>query len=155
MPVDRVRAFLEERGYSGEIHHTDGTIFTVDDASKSVGAPPEEILKSLVFLVDDQPTLILMSGINKVDRKKIALATGKAKSRVKMASPDYVFESFGFKVGGVPPVGYSPCLPALIDRDIFCFSTVWAAAGSDQDFFPIEPPLLQEYTGGLVVDLKE
>lgn len=155
MPLEKVRSFLQERGYKGDIHHTDGTIFTVEDASKSVGAPPEEILKSLVFLVDGEPTLILMSGVNKVDRKKIASATGKAKSRVKMASPDYVFETFGFKVGGVPPVGYGSDLPALIDRDLFSFEKVWAAAGTDQDFFPIEPEVLQEYTGGTVVDLKD
>lgn len=154
MPVKRVRRFLDSRGYSGGIHHTEDTIFTVEDASKAVGAPPEEILKSLIFMVDGDPTLLLMSGINKVDVKKVSLATGKAKSRIKMASPDYVLESFGFKVGGVPPVGYEPSLPALIDEDVFSFDVVWAAAGTDHDFFPIAPEDLKEYTDGVAVDLK-
>lgn len=154
MPVTKVKDFLDSRGYSGDIHHTEDTIFTVEDASKAVGAPPEEILKSLIFMVDGKPTLVLMSGINKVDSKKIAIATSKAKSRIKMASPDYVFETFGFKVGGVPPLGYQPLLPALIDEDIFSFEVVWAAAGTDHDFFPIAPAVLRDYTDGTVADLR-
>ncbi len=155
MPVKKVKGFLALHGYGGDIHHTEDTIFTVEDASSAVGAPPEEILKSLIFMVDGDPMLVLMSGINKVDRKKVSLATGKAKSRIKMASPDYVLESFGFRVGGIPPVGYEPPLPALIDEEVFSFDIVWAAAGTDHDFFPIAPQDLKDYTDGLVADLKE
>jgi len=54
-PVEKVRAFLEGAGYEGEIFHSEETIRTVDDASRSVGAPPEEILKTLVLLADGEP----------------------------------------------------------------------------------------------------
>ena len=57
-PVARVRAFLDQAGYAGVIHFTDDTIFTVEDASRAVGAPPEEILKSLLLLVDGENTYI-------------------------------------------------------------------------------------------------
>lgn len=154
MPVGKVKHFLDSHGYGGNIHHSEDTIFTVEDASKAVGAPPEEILKSLIFMVDGDPTLLLMSGVNKVDIKKVSLVTGKAKSRIKMASPEYVLESFGFRIGGIPPVGYEPSLPALIDEDVFSFDVVWAAAGTDHDFFPIAPQELKKYTDGMVVDMK-
>ncbi len=152
--VERVKKFLADMGYEGNIHHTEDTIFTVDDASRAVGAPPAEILKSLIFLVSGRPVLILMSGVNKVDGKKVAVVTETPKSKVKMASPDFVFEKFGYRVGGVPPVGYDPSLPALIDEDLLNFDIVWAAAGTDHDFFPIRPETLLEYTGGSFVDVR-
>ncbi len=153
--VDKVRAFLDAQGYEGSIRHTEETIFTVEDASVAVGVAPDKILKSLIFLVNREPTLVLMSGSNKVAPKKIALAAGVSKSKIRMAQPEYVLETFGYRVGGVPPVGYDTLLPALIDQDIARFSVVWAAAGSDHDFFPIAPDTLIAYTKGRMVDLKE
>lgn len=152
--VGRVREFLARMGYGGRIRHTEDTIFTVDDASRAVGAPPEEILKSLIFLVSGRSVLMLMSGVNRVDAKKAALAVQTSKNKIKMASPDFVFQNFGYRVGGVPPVGYEPMLPAFLDKDLLKYPTVWAAAGTDHDFFPIEPEKLREYTDGEFVDLK-
>lgn len=152
--VKKVRDFLETVGYDGKIRHTEDTIFTVEDASRAVGAPEEEILKSLIFLVSGEPVLVLMSGVNKGDGKKIALCAGVSKSRIKMASPDFVFCNFGYKVGGVPPVGYDPPIRAFLDEDLLKYETVWAAAGTDHDFFPIGPEKLREYTKGEFLDLK-
>ena len=114
--VRRVRAALNTAGCADiGIKITEDTIFTVEDASKAVGAPAEEILKSLVFLVDDVPTLVLMSGANRVDSKEVARA--RQGKKVKMATPEYVYEHFGFRVGGVPPLGYPVPMPALLDED--------------------------------------
>lgn len=153
--VLKVKHFLDEKGYEGEIHHTDDTIFTVEDASRSVGAPPEEILKSLIFRVNDRSILLLMSGSNRVDQKKVAQILEVSKSRVKMASPDFVYESFGFQVGGVPPVGYPSALFTIIDEDVFKYDVVWAAAGTDHDFFPVKPDVLREYTEGIVKSVSK
>ena len=145
-PVENVRAFLRERGYPDSITFSEETIFTVDDASRAVGAPPAHILKSLVFLVDEEPLLVLMSGINKVDVKKVRSACNAKK--VRMADPEFVCRWSGFQVGGVPPVGYPEEIPALLDEDLFLYPVVWAAAGSDHAFFPVSPEDLQNMTGG-------
>ena len=109
-PVEKVQKALDELHYDGRIIHSDATIFTVEDASKAIGVTPGEILKSLIFMVDGQPWLVLMSGPNKAHSGKIKrLSQGH---HVTMASPDYVFENFGFRIGGVPPVGYPQALPA-------------------------------------------
>ena len=152
--VSKVRAALDRGGCADvKIKLTENTIFTVEDATLAVGAPAEEILKSLVFLVDERPTLVLMSGANRVDLKAVAReAKGK---KVKMASPDYVFERFGFKVGGVPPIGYPIQMEALLDEDLFQYPVVWSAAGTDHAFFPVEPKRLQELTKGVKVSLKK
>ena len=69
-PVEKVRAFLREKGYPDQITISEETIFTVEDASRAVGAPPAHILKSLVFIADERPVLALMSGVNKVNPKE-------------------------------------------------------------------------------------
>ena len=145
-PVEKVRAFLRERGYPDTITFSEETIFTVDDASRAVGAPPAHILKSLVLLVDETPVLALMSGINRVDARKVRSACSAKK--VRMADPEYVYRWSGFQVGGVPPVGYPEAIPALLDEDLFLYPVVWAAAGSDHAFFPVSPGDLQKMTGG-------
>ncbi|MDR1622816.1 MAG: YbaK/EbsC family protein [Synergistaceae bacterium] len=152
--IEKVRAALDAAGCADiKIKLTENTIFTVEDATEAVGAPAEEILKSLVFLVDGRPTLVLMSGANRVDLKAVAReAKGK---KVKMAVPDYVFENFGFKVGGVPPIGYPIQMQALLDEDLFRYPVVWSAAGTDHAFFPIEPARLLELTKGVKVFLKK
>jgi prolyl-tRNA editing enzyme YbaK/EbsC (Cys-tRNA(Pro) deacylase) len=152
--VKKVRAALDANGCADvKIKVTEETIFTVEDASKVVGVPAEEILKSLVFLVDGCPVLALMSGANRVDIRAVARAAEGGK--VKMASPEYVLEHFGFRVGGVPPTGYPTRIPALLDEDLFRYPVVWAAAGTDHAFFPIEPERLLALTGGLKVSLKK
>jgi prolyl-tRNA editing enzyme YbaK/EbsC (Cys-tRNA(Pro) deacylase) len=152
--VKKVRAALDAYGYDDiKIKVTEETIFTVEDAARAVGAPAEEILKSLVFLVDERPILVLMSGANRVDLRAVA-REGKGK-KAKMASPEYVFERFGFKVGGVPPTGYPDRLPALLDEDLFRYPVVWAAAGTEHAFFPIEPERLLDLTRGVRVPIKK
>ncbi|MDY3868579.1 MAG: YbaK/EbsC family protein [Pyramidobacter sp.] len=145
-PVSKVQAALDALHYDGKIIHSDATIFTVDDASKAIGVQPAEILKSLIFMVDGSPWLVLMSGPNKVHSGKIKRLTKGHK--VTMASPDYVYENFGFKIGGVPPVGYPVQLPALLDDDLWKYDTVWAAAGTDHAFFPISPETLLHFVNG-------
>ena len=151
--VQKVRDALDANGCSDiKIKITEETIFTVEDASKAVGAPPEEILKSLIFLVDGRPTLVLMSGANRVHLRAVGRET-KGK-KIQMAPAEYVFENFGFKIGGVPPIGYATQMPALVDEDLFLHSVVWSAAGTDHAFFPIEPERLLKLTGGVRASLK-
>lgn len=152
-PVQKVQKALDALHYSGKIIHSDATIFTVSDASKAIGVTEPEILKSLIFLVDGSPCLVLMSGSNKVQSGKVKRASGG--HRVTMMSPDDVLAKFGFKIGGVPPIGYDEKLPCLMDEDLWKYETVWAAAGTDHAFFPIAPQTLLEYTNGKKVTLKK
>ena len=152
-PIRKVERYLKEVGCAAPIRTTDDTIFTVEDASRAVGAPAREILKSLMLFADDRPVLALMSGVNRVDLKKVRKFLNARK--VKMASPEWVFEYSGFRIGGVPPVGYPARLPALLDEDLFLFETVWAAAGTDHAIFPVSPEELVRITGGTATDIRK
>ena len=154
-PASAVAAFLKEAGCASEIKHTEATIFTVSDASAAVGAPEPEILKSILLRVDHGKSfaLALMSGINRVDTKKIRKLLGV--SHVSFAAAEDCERWSGFKPGGVPPVGYPEQPPTLLDEDMFAYGAVWAAAGTDHDFFPVAPDELMRITGGTKADIRK
>lgn len=154
-PVDSVRFFLRDNYYKGEVFHTDATIFTVRDAALAIGVPEPEILKSILLRVNrgEYFALALMSGVNRVEAKKLKKIL--CASHVCFADPDTCREWFGFSPGGVPPVGYSEQPRTLLDEDLFMYDTVWAAAGTDHDFFPVSPDELQRLTRGQKADIKK
>ena len=153
-PSGKVKAFLEASGCEASIVHSEGSIFTVEDASRIVGVPPEQILKSLLFVTDEgEWALALMSGSNRVNDKKVKRALGT--SKVRMGTAEAIKEFSGFEPGGVPPVGYPTPPRALLDADLFLYDVVWSAAGTDHDFFPISPDELLRITGGVKADIKK
>lgn len=153
--VERVKKFLRDCGCASQIKITDATIFTVADASAAVGAPEEEILKSILLSVNHGKSfaLALMSGVNLVDTKKIKKLLGV--SQVSFANRELCAEWSGFRPGGVPPVGYPEQPPTLVDEDLFRYATVWAAAGTDHAFFPISPEELLRITCGKRGEIKK
>ena len=154
-PVERVRKALDGAGANDiEIITADATIFTVDDAAKAIGVTQAEILKSLILVADKEtPFLVLMCGANKVDAKKAAKIIGH--NRARMMPPEEVYGRYGYHVGGVPPVGYDEDLKVLLDGDLFSHKVVWAAAGTDHAFFPVEPERLMAITNGTRADIRK
>ena len=125
---------------------------TAQDAANAIGVSVGQIVKSLVFAVDGEVVMAYVSGANQLDEKKLAAAAGGAKcSRV---DADAVREATGFPIGGVPPFGHSTQLRVFIDPDLLQYDEVWAAAGTWNDVFGIEPHKLVEASGGAVTDLK-
>ncbi len=129
----------------------DGTK-TAADAAAAIGVDIGQIVKSLIFAVDGEVVLAYVSGANQLDEKKLAAAAGGAKcARV---DADVVREATGFPIGGVPPFGHTKQLRVFIDPDLLQYDEVWAAAGTWNDVFGIEPHKLLEASGGAVTDLK-
>ena len=125
---------------------------TAQDAANAIGVPVGAIVKSLVFGVDDEVVMALVSGSNQLDEKKLAAAAGGAKcSRV---DADAVRAATGFPIGGVPPLGLETKLRIFMDPDLLQYDEVWAAAGTWNDVFPIDPRVLQRVTSGEVVELR-
>jgi Cys-tRNA(Pro) deacylase len=125
---------------------------TAQDAANAIGVAVGQIVKSLVFAVDGVVLMAYVSGANQLDEKKLAAAAGGMKcSRV---DADAVREATGFPIGGVPPFGHSTKLRIFIDPDLLQFDEVWAAAGTWNDVFPINPSDLQRVTNGVVVEIK-
>jgi Cys-tRNA(Pro) deacylase len=124
---------------------------TAQDAANAIGVAVGQIVKSLVFAVDGEIVMAYVSGANQLDEKKLAAAAGGSKcSRV---DADAVREATGFPIGGVPPFGLATQLRIFVDPDLLQYDEVWAAAGTWNDVFPIDPKLLQRFTNGFVVEI--
>jgi Cys-tRNA(Pro) deacylase len=125
---------------------------TAADAATAIGVSVGQIVKSLVFGVDSEIVMALVSGSNQLDEKKLAVAAGGAKcSRV---DADAVRAATGYPIGGVPPFGHSTQLRVFVDPDLLQYDEVWAAAGTWNDNFGAAPADIVRVSGGVVTDLK-
>ncbi len=150
--VSRVVSAAKERGLEISTKRFPEGTKTAADAAAAIGVTVGQIVKSLVFGVDGEIVMALVSGSNQLDEKKLALAAGGAKcARV---DADAVREATGFPIGGVPPLGLATQMRIFIDPDLLQYDEVWAAAGTWNDVFAIKPDSLVLSTGGLMVDLK-
>ena len=155
-PIERVKNALAESGLDANlVRELPADTSTAEAAARAVGAPQGSIVKSLIFLADGAPLLVLVSGDQRADTKRLRATLGLSKRRLRIARPGEVLEQTGFEVGGVPPVGHREPLRTLIDRTLSRFETVWAAAGSAHAVFPIAYELLLTITEGEVMDLVE
>jgi prolyl-tRNA editing enzyme YbaK/EbsC (Cys-tRNA(Pro) deacylase) len=148
----RVARALEELGLQVDIVQFPDSTRTAQQAASAVGTTVGQIVKSLVFVADGEPILLLVSGSNRVDPDKVSRVLGK---QIERADAETVRLATGFAIGGVPPVGHRRRLLTLIDRDLLDYERVWAAAGTPNAVFAIDPRDLVRATGGQVVDLKE
>lgn len=129
----------------------DGTK-TAADAAEAIGCERAQIASSLAFVADEL-LVVVTSGANSVDTRK--LATLRGVHTASMADPDDVQEVLGYVIGGVPPFCHETTVPVYVDETLLEFDTVWAAAGSPDGVFPIAPETLVELSGGDVVDIAE
>ena len=150
--VSRVVSAAKERGLDIVTKRFPEGTKTAADAAAAIGVTVGQIVKSLVFGVDGEIVMALVSGSNQLDEKKLALAAGGAKcARV---DADAVREATGFPIGGVPPFGHATQLRVFVDPDLLQYDEVWAAAGTWNDNFGAAPADIVRVAGGVVTDLK-
>jgi len=126
---------------------------TAEDAARAVGCPLGAIVKSLLFLAEERPVLVLASGDRQVDTAKLAKLLGIGRKKLKMADAEAVRRHTSYAVGGVPPLGHPQCLPTYVDSELARFDTLYAAAGSADALFAIERDELLRVAAGRLADI--
>ncbi len=149
-PVERVRATLSEVAPELRVVEFTESTATAPLAAAAVGCDVGAIVKSLCFLIDGRPVLVLVAGDQKADDRKLGALFGVNKGKVKIADAVTVERVTGFSPGGVPPVGHTTRVPVIIDQTLERYETVYAAAGSSNSIFAIPLVRLVEITGGQV-----
>ena len=124
----RLAERLDRRGLSIQVRRLSDSARTAALAAAALEVEVGQIVKSLVFLRHDEPVLVLCAGDRRVDAERLALAPAPA-DRVRAVT--------GFSIGGVPPLGHDVDLPTTVDASLRRFDTVWAAAGTPHDVFPV------------------
>lgn len=143
--VDRVVRDLSEKGVAAEVRWLDDAASTAAQAAVALGIHVGQIANSLVFLLDDEPILVLTSGSHRVDTEWLGEQLGGVISR---APAERVKAATGQVIGGVAPVGHPAPLRTYVDTALAGHEVVWAAAGHAHTLFATDFDELVRVTGG-------
>jgi len=125
---------------------------TAAEAAQAVGCQLGQIAKSIVFQSEKgNPVLVIASGANRIAEEKLEKILGE---KIQKADADFVRQETGFVIGGVPPFGHKKKIVTFIDKDLFNFSEIWAAAGDSFSVFKTTASELVKITDGQVVEVK-
>lgn len=133
---EHVQQTLEALGLPGRVQTFDESTRTAQEAAHAVGCELGQIVKTLFFMADGRPTIALVAGDRQVDTSALAELLGVGRKRLKMGSPDEVFDITGYRVGGVSPVGCRQPCDVVVDDSLQRFEEIWAAAGASNAVFP-------------------
>ena len=136
-PVERVARFLREATVESRVEEFPEGTPTAEDAARAVGCDVGQIVKSLVFVCDGRPVLVMIGGDRRADSAKVASAVPCEKA--KIAGPDAVREATGFEPGAVAPFPLPAIQTILIDEELLLHEVVWAGAGSHNHVVAITP----------------
>ena len=143
-------AALRERGHPNGPRWLEVAARTSQEAADALGVTVGQIAKSVIFRrkSDERAVLVVASGDRRVDEKKVAALVGGPIGR---ADAEFVKARTGFSIGGVAPLAHAEPPLTLIDRDLFRFDAIWAAAGHPNGVFCLAPADLPGLTGGAPV----
>lgn len=130
----KVQQALDAYGLALQVVELPGSTRTAAEAAAAVGCTVAQIAKSLIFRTarTGQPVLVIASGINRVDEKRVGELIGEP---IGKADAGFVRTQTGFVIGGVPPVGHTTPLQTLVDEDLLQYTEIWAAAGTPNAVF--------------------
>ena len=151
-PVARVAEVLQRAGIDARVEEFPEGTPTAGAAAKAVGASRAQIVKSLVFVCDGRPTLVLVPGDRRADENKVAVAAGTRYARV--ARPDEVRAATGFEPGGVAPFPAPGVAQVLIAGELLGHERVWVGAGSERHMAGLSPLDLARLTKARAAELS-
>ena len=127
MSLEKAKEYLQKYGLEKRIMEFDVSSATVEEASKAINCKQEEIAKTLSFIVDNTPILIVVSGDSKIDNSKFKT---EFHTKAKMIPFDSVEELIGHAVGGVCPFGINKNVEVYLDNSLKRFKIIYPACGS-------------------------
>jgi prolyl-tRNA editing enzyme YbaK/EbsC (Cys-tRNA(Pro) deacylase) len=149
----RVAQALAEHGHPHPPRWLAVAARTSQEAADVLGVQVGQIAKSVIFRrrADDTAVLVVTSGDRRVDEKRVAAIIGP----LGRADAEFVKQRTGFSIGGVAPLAHASPALTLIDRELFRFDEVWAAAGHPNGVFRLSPAQLERLTGAPVADVVQ
>lgn len=144
MAIDRVRAYFRQWNMEDRILEFDGSSATVELAAAAVGCEPQRIAKTLSFMADGAPILIVTAGDAKVSNAKYKAVF---RTKAKMLSFEDAERLTGHAVGGVCPFAVNAGVTVYLDASLQRFDTVFPACGSSNSAIELSIPELETCSG--------
>ena len=141
MAIERVREYFRNFGIEDRVQEFDVSSATVELAAEALNCEPCRIAKTLSFMVNDEPILIVAAGDTKIDNHKYKTRFG---TKAKMLTPDEVTSLIGHAVGGVCPFAINPGVTVYLDESLKRFGTVFPACGSSNSAIELTIPELEK-----------
>ncbi len=146
-----LQQFIDENQITAEILPMEEDTPTVPDAARALGVGEDQIIKSLVFLVDGQPALVIANGTHKVENRLVARHYGVGRKRAKMARPEQALEITGYIVGAMPPFGHRTRLRTIVDPDVVTQQVIFGGGGEINAMLRMMAEELVHATGAEIV----
>ena len=146
MSQERAEKYLESKGFLDHVIRLEASTATVAEAADALGVEPGMIAKTMSFLLDDQPILILTEGTARVENRKYK---DTFHIKAKMISFEEVEQWIGHAPGGVCPFGINDGVKVYLDESLRRFETVYPAAGDDHSAVKLTIPELEEVAGAV------
>ncbi len=159
-----LQAYLDDHDIAAEIVYPGEPTPNVPAAAEALGVEPDQIVKSLIFLVHDKLFLIYGCGTRRVDMDRLAERLHVSREHIRLADADEVLELSGYAVGTVPPLGLKTPMPAFMDPAVEAQDVVYAGGGGISALLKIAPadllkasraevaPMLEDEDGSMAPD---
>ncbi len=147
--------YIDQNHIEATILPLNGHTPTVSDAARELQVETDQIIKSLVFILNDEPLLVINNGLVRVDRRKLAAFLQVGRKRVKFATPEQALAITGYVVGSMPPFGHKSAMRTLADTAVAAQSVIYGGGGDINAMMRLTPSELLKITGAEVVSLSE
>ncbi len=144
MAIERVKEYFKQYDMESRIIELTESSATVELAAQALGCEPARIAKSLSFMVNDRPVLVICAGDVKVDNSKYK---AKFETKAKMLTAEQAQTLIGHAVGGVCPFGINEGVTVYLDESLKRFTTVFPACGSANSAIELTIPEMEQYSG--------
>jgi len=143
MAIEKVKEYFRQFGITNRIMEFEGSSATVELAAAALNCQPARIAKTLSFMVNDQPILIVAAGDTKIDNPKYKARFG---TKAKMLSPEQAVALVGHAVGGVCPFAVNDGVTVFLDESLKRFQTVFPACGSSNSAIELSMEEMETYS---------
>jgi len=149
-----LQQYIDLNSIQAAILRLDEHTATVSDAARVLKVATDQIIKSLVFVADGQPLLVINNGLARIDRRRLAAILGIGRRRVKFATAEQALAITGFVVGSMPPFGHRQQLRTLVDPAVTQQETVFGGGGDLDAMMKLIPAELLRVTAAEVVEIS-
>ena len=148
-----LESFIKERGIDAQIVILEVETPTVEAAAAAVGVETDQIGKSLLFLVEGEPVLVIANGSKRIGYKQLAGYLNTNRKRIKFANSTQVEAITGYSIGSVPPFGHRQRLKTLIEEGVMDQDAIYAGGGGINTLMRVGTAELVRVTSATLVSL--